>query len=166
MKIRRAKQSDFSEIAAIQAESWKDVYSDVLPAWFLAGQIDRDLARHWREVEIQKEDIVLVAEQGSLVGFAAVWCRPTPFIDNLHVRPSHRSKKIGSALIKTLARELIDKGHKTGYLWVFESNKKAIRFYERLGGIQKEQVKKSVFGFEILSRKIQWDDLAVISANL
>ena len=97
MKIRCATQSDFSEIAAIQAESWKDVYSDVLPAWFLAGQIDRDLARHWREIEIQKEDIILVAEQGSLVGFAAVWCRPTPFIDNLHVRPSHRSKKIGSA---------------------------------------------------------------------
>ena len=166
MKIRCATQSDFSEIAAIQAESWKDVYSDVLPAWFLAGQIDRDLARHWREIEIQKEDIVLVAEQGSLVGFAAVWCRPTPFIDNLHVRPSHRSKKIGSDLIKTLARELIDKGHKTGYLWVFEGNKNAIRFYERLGGIQKEQAKKTVFGFEILSRKIQWDDLAVISANL
>ena len=104
MKIRRAKQSDFSEIAAIQAESWKDVYSDVLPAWFLAGQIDRDLARHWREVEIQKEDIVLVAEQGSLVGFAAAWCRPTPFIDNLHVRPSHRSKKNwirGDILFKT-----------------------------------------------------------------
>lgn len=166
MKIRRATQSDFSDIAAIQAESWKDAYSDVLPAWFLAGQIDRDLARHWCEIEIQKEDIVLVAEQGSLVGFAAVWCRPTPFIDNLHVRPSHRSKKIGSALIKALARELIDKGHKTGYLWVFESNRKAIRFYERLGGMQKEQAKKSVFGFEILSRKIEWDDLAVICANL
>ena len=166
MKVRRAKQSDFSEIAAIQAESWKDAYADVLPSWFLAGQIDRDLAKHWREIEIQKDDIVLVAEKGSLVGFAAVWCRPTPFIDNLHVRPSHRSKKIGSALIKALARELINKGHKTGYLWVFETNKRAIRFYERLGGMQKEQADKSVFGFEILSRKIQWDDLAAICANL
>jgi ribosomal protein S18 acetylase RimI-like enzyme len=82
------------------------------------------------------------------------------------VRPSHRSKKIGSALIKALARELINKGHKTGYLWVFETNKRAIRFYERLGGMQKEQADKSVFGFEILSRKIQWDDLAAICANL
>jgi ribosomal protein S18 acetylase RimI-like enzyme len=166
MKIRSATRSDFSDIAAIQAESWKDAYADVMPAWFLAGQIDRDLARHWREIEIQKEDIVLVAEQGSLVGFAAAWCRPAAFIDNFHVRPSQRSKKIGSALLKALATALIDKGHKTGYLWVFENNKKAIRFYERFGGMQKEQAMKSVCGFEILSRKIEWDDLAVICANL
>jgi len=165
MKIRRATQSDLQAIAAIHAESWKDSYSDVLPAEFLAGQIDRDLARHWSEIEIQNEDIVLVAEKDSLVGFVAVWCRPIPFIDNLHVRPFHRSKKVGSALMKAVAKELINKGYKTGYLWVFESNGKAIRFYERLGGAQKEQARKTIFGYEVLSRKIEWDDLSVICAN-
>jgi ribosomal protein S18 acetylase RimI-like enzyme len=166
MKIRRATQADFSDIAAIHAESWKDAYADVFPAKFLAGKIDRDFATHWGEVEIQNQDIVLVAEGDFPVGFAAVWCRPTPFIDNLHVRPSHRSKKIGTALIKAVAQALIDQGHKTGYLWVFESNKKAIRFYERLGGKKKEQANKTVFGYEVLSRKIEWDDLAVIFEKL
>ena len=105
-------------------------------------------------------------EEDSLVGFIAVWCRPIPFIDNLHVSPSHRSKKVGSALIKAIAKELINKGHKSGYLWVFESNEKAIRFYERLGGIRKEQARKTVFGYEVPSRKIEWDDLAIICENL
>jgi ribosomal protein S18 acetylase RimI-like enzyme len=166
MKIRRATQSDLQGIAAIHVESWKDSYSDVLPAEFLTAQIDRDLAQHWSEIEIQNEDIVLVAEENSLVGFVAVWCRPIPFIDNLHVKPSHRSKKIGSSLLKAVAKELINKKHKTGYLWVFESNEKAIRFYMRLGGVQKEQARKTVFGYEILSRKIEWDDLSVICENL
>ena len=166
MKIRRATKSDLLDIAAIHVESWKDAYSDVLPAEFLAGQIDRDLARHWSEIEIQNKDIVLVAEEDSLVGFVAVWCRPTPFIDNLHVRRSHRSKKVGSTLLKAAAKKLIHNGHKTGYLWVFESNEKAIRFYERSGGTQKEQARKSVFGYEILSWKIEWNDLAVICENL
>ena len=165
MKIRRSTQSDLQDIAAIQIESWKDSYSDVLPAEFLAGQINQDFERHWNEIEIQNEDIVLVAEEDSLIGFVAVWCRPIPFIDNLHVRPSQRSKKVGSALMKAAAKELINEGHKTAYLWVFESNKKGIRFYERLGGIQKEQSMKTVFGYDVLSRKIEWDDLSLIGES-
>ena len=165
MKIRRAIQSDLQYIAAIHVESWKDAYSDVLPAEFMAGQIDQELAQHWSNIEIQSEDIVLVAEEDLLVGFIAVWCRPIPFIDNLHVRPSHRSKKIGSALMKAVAKELIKKEHKTAYLWVFESNEKAIRFYESLGGAQKEQAMKDIFGYEVPSRKIAWEDLARICGS-
>ena len=162
MKIRRAIPSDLQDIAAIHVESWKDAYSDVMPAEFMAGQIDQDLAQHWSEIEIQNKDIVLVAETDSLIGFAAVWCRPIPFIDNLHVRPSHRSKKVGSALITAVAKELIKKEHKTAFLWVFESNKMAIRFYERLGGTQKEHALKNIFGHEVLCRKIEWNDLSKI----
>jgi len=148
---------------AIHVESWKDAYADVLPAEFIARHIDRKMAQHWRNTQIQEQDIVLVAKNDSLVGFIAVWCRPMPFIDNLHVRPRHRSKKIGAALMQAAARELIERGHKTAYLWVFESNQKAIRFYENLGGIQKEQGWKNIFGHEVLSRRMEWDDLTVIS---
>lgn len=162
MKIRPATQSDLQDIAAINIESWKDVYVDEMPAEFMTGEIDRVLAQHWSEIEILNKDIVLVAETDSLIGFAAVWCRPFPFIDNLHVRPSHRSKKVGSALMKTVAKELIKKKHNTAYLWVFESNEKAVRFYESLGGRQKEQAIKNIFGYEVLCRKIEWNDLSKI----
>jgi ribosomal protein S18 acetylase RimI-like enzyme len=162
MKIRRARQSDLQNIAAIHIESWKSSYPDVLPAEFLADKIDREFTQHWEDIVILHEDIVLVAEENSIVGFVAAWCRPTPFIDNLHVRPSQRSKKIGSTLMKAVAEELISRGHKTAYLWVFESNAKAIRFYERLGGVQKEQSRKTVFENDVPSRKIEWDDLTTI----
>ena len=165
MKIRYVQQSDLQDIATIHIESWKDSYSDILPAEFLSGQIKGDIERHWNEIKIQNEDIVLVAEENSLIGFVAVWCRPIPFIDNLHVRPFQRSKKIGSGLMKAAAKELINRGHKKAYLWVFESNAKAIRFYKRLGGIQKEQSIKDAFGFDVLSRKIEWDDLSTICEN-
>ena len=165
MKIRRATQSDLQDIAAIHIESWKDSYSDVLPEEFLVWQIDREFIQHWSEIEIKNEDLVLVAEENSVIGFIAVWCRPIPFIDNLHVIPSQRSKKVGSALMKAVAKELINQGHKTAHLWVFESNEKAIRFYERLGGIKKEQSIKTVFGYDVLSRKIEWTDLSTICEN-
>ena len=162
MKIRHATQSDFQSIAAIHIESWKDAYADVLPAEFLDKKITRVFLRHWKKIDIRDEDIILVAEENSVIGFIAVWCRPIPFMDNLHVSPANRSKKVGSALMSAVSKELINHGHKTAYLWVFESNQKAIRFYERLGGIQKEQSIKTVFGYDVLSRKIEWDDLSLI----
>jgi ribosomal protein S18 acetylase RimI-like enzyme len=163
MKVRLATPSDIQSIAAIHIESWKDSYKNDLPTEFFAGKIDRILSQHWNEIEIQNKNIVLVAEEDSLVGFVAIWCRPIPYIDNLHVKPSHRSKQIGSILMKTAARELIDKGHKKAYLWVFESNEKAKRFYKRLGGIQKELEQKAIFGYKVLNRKIVWDDLSILA---
>jgi len=165
MKIRRSTQSDIQDIAALHIESWIDSYSNVLPAEFFSEKIHRDFEQHWNEIKIQNDDIILVAEENSILGFVAVWCRPIPFIDNLHVRPSQRSKKVGSALMKAVAKELINEGHKTAYLWVFEINEKAIRFYERLGGLQKEQSVKNVFGYDVLTKKIEWDDLSKIYGN-
>lgn len=162
MEIRPACRSDLEKVAAIHIASWKDAYGDILPAEFLNGRIDRVLGRHWHEMAIQKEDVLLVAEEKAIIGFIAVWCRPVPFLDNLHVTASQRSKKVGSALMEAAATELIARGHRTAYLWVFETNSDAIRFYERLGGIQKEKAMKSVFGHEVMSLKIEWNDLTVI----
>jgi hypothetical protein len=94
-------------MAAIHVESWKDSYSADLPAEFLAAKIDRDLAQHWSEIKIQREDIALVAEEDSLVGFVAVWCRPMPFIDkSLHgadrLTALPRSEEPDTAALRTL----------------------------------------------------------------
>jgi len=162
MKIRHAIQSDFRDIASIHIASWKDAYTDILPAEFFKRQINSEFTKHWNEVEIQDDDLIWVAEEHSLIGFIAVWCRPEAFIDNLHVLPSMRSKNTGTVLMRAAARELIHRGHDTAYLWVFESNLKAIRFYERLGGVQKEKAVKNIFGYGVPSRKIEWDDLSLI----
>lgn len=165
MKLRPASPSDLQKIAAIHIGSWRGAYADVLPAEFLERRIEPLLEKHWTEIVIQKEDLVLVAECGSILGFIAVWCRPVPFIDNLHVTASQRSKSVGSALMKAAAQELIVRGHRTAYLWVFESNIRAVRFYERLGGVQKETALKSIFGHDVLSRKIEWADLNAIGKS-
>jgi ribosomal protein S18 acetylase RimI-like enzyme len=162
MNIRPATRLDLQAIAALHIESCRDAYSSIFPAAFLDEQLPEHLRSHWRAVEIREEDVVLVAEDAALIGFAAVWCRPSPFIDNLHVRPSHRSEKVGTALMAAVAEQLISRGHKTAYLWVFESNSAAIRFYERLGGVEKQRAGRSVFGYDVTSRKIEWDDLNAI----
>jgi len=165
MNIRSAKRSDFPAIAAIHAASWQDTYSDVLPESYLAHQVTIDLQRHWNEVDIQPEDIVLVAEDDEISGFIAVWCRPKAFIDNLHVSPCKRSQGMGSKLMMCAAEQLIQRGHKTASLWVVESNASAIRFYERLGGTCKERVTKNLFGHDVPNIKVAWSDISVICTN-
>ena len=162
MKIRPANRSDLDQIASIHIDSWRGAYANDLPAEFFDKQINREFEQRWQEITIQKEDIVLIAEDDTIIGFIAIWCRPEAFIDNLHVTATKRSQNVGSALMTAAADALIQRGHRTAYLWVFESNRKAIGFYERLGGVQKETAIKSIYGHDVLSRKIEWINLSAI----
>ena len=159
MVIRPAIAADFEAIAAVQTESWQDTYRNNLPEEYLCGPIVDDLKDHWSKLTIETKDVVLVADDNGVVGFIAIWCRPDPYIDNLHVKPSHRSMGLGALLMKSAARKLIQQGHKTAYLWVVESNERAIRFYTRLGGIPTDKALKDLFGHDVPNIRIEWSNL-------
>ena len=165
MKIRSATINDIPDIAALHTQSWRDAYAGILAASFLSVQLEREFTSYWRDIDIQTRDVVLVAKNERLCGFIAVWCRPTPYIDNLHVNPSLRSNNIGTALMSAAAREMLTRGHTTAYLWVFESNEKAVRFYERMGGAIVEKAPQDIFGYSIPSLKIEWKDLKAIKES-
>jgi ribosomal protein S18 acetylase RimI-like enzyme len=160
--IRHAQPCDRGSIAAVQAESWRDAYAGLLPKEYLTGRLAQDLERHWSRVDIQPGDVVLVAEEDRVVGFVAVWCRPEPFVDNLHVKPAQRSRGVGSALMRAAARELIRQNQSSASLWVLESNRRALRFYERLGGVCSGRATKNLFGHELESLRVVWSDLTLI----
>ncbi len=162
MRIRPATPNELSAIAAVHAASWRDAYRDMLPDDYLDHQVSDDLARQWRDLEIGPRDVVLVAEQETVVGFIAVWCRPDPYIDNLHVLPQGRSGGIGKKLMQAAAERLVRQGQSTAYLWVLADNHHAIRFYERLGGERAERTDKAIFGHELPNFKIVWSDISTM----
>lgn len=163
MNIRQAKKSEWSVIADIHIESWQDAYRNVLPDQYLKCHAASDIRTFWSKKCVKADDLILIAEDGDIIGFIAIWCRPDAFIDNLHVKPIHRSKKIGRALMQAAARELILNGKNSAYLWVFVSNQAAIRFYEGLGGERKETARKNIFGHLVPSIKMVWNDISVMT---
>lgn len=166
MKIRPANRRDLADIASIHSASWREAYSGILPADYLAGRVQQDLQTHWEQQEILPQDIVLVADTADgLAGFVAVWCRPGPFIDNLHVSRTVRSQGIGTALMRAAVEQLMALGHSTAYLWVFESNVAAIRFYERLGAARVRRDIKEIYGHGVPSVRMEWSDLRLVCAD-
>ena len=163
VQIRRAGSRDLPAIAAIHAASWKDAYRGILPDNYLRHGVVVDLQRHWQTVELRPDDVILVADDNGIAGFVAVWCRPEPFIDNLHVTPEMRSRGLGRALLEAAAACLMQMGRSTAYLWVLEANRRALAFYEGLGGMRLETANKPVFGHLLPSVKVQWSDLSVLA---
>lgn len=77
---------------------------------------------------------------GAIIGFAlwfvtySTWeGRGCLYLEDLYVRPEFRGKGAGIALMKTLAKETVDRGY-TRFVWqVLDWNEPSITFYERLG---------------------------------
>jgi GNAT superfamily N-acetyltransferase len=98
---------------------------------------------------------VLIAEwQGEPAGFAlyffnySTWQgRPGLYLEDLFVRPAHRGRGIGTALLRRLARIALDQGC-SRFVWqVLDWNEPSIRFYESLGAsIAKEWLTMRVDG--------------------
>ena len=87
-------------------------------------------------------------------GFSTWTGGPMLYLEDLFVRPAHRKKRIGLALMQRLAREALDHGcHR--FVWqVLDWNEPAIRFYESLGAkVLKEWETVRIDG-EALARKL------------
>jgi GNAT superfamily N-acetyltransferase len=114
---------------------------------------DYERLRH--EVRIRPEDLqrdlfgprpyaeaVVARVGGEAVGFA-LWFhnystfegRPGLYLEDLFVRPAHRGRGYGEALLRHLARLAIER-HCARFEWaVLDWNEPAIRFYRKLGAV-------------------------------
>lgn len=138
ISLRSARASDAVAIAHLHIASWRDAYASFLDPDYLAGPIEADRLAVWRGQmhDPQDNQVVTVAETvlGEIAGFVCSYRDDDPdwgsLVDNLHVWPALRGQHIGGCLLRAAAADLDG----PMYLWVFEENGAALRFYERLGG--------------------------------
>jgi len=83
---------------------------------------------------------------GQPVGFAlwfynfSTWKgRHGLYLEDLFVRPEHRGRGIGKALLQRLARHCIDEGLARFEWWVLDWNEDAIGFYRSLGAVPMDE---------------------------
>jgi putative acetyltransferase len=119
-RVRRARSEESDAVAALHRLSRESA----MP--FMRGLHTVEEDRAFFRDRVFTECEVWVAEHGNtLVGMCAF--RPG-WLDHLYVHPAHHGSGIGTTLLrKALA------ANDVLYLWVFQSNEKATRFYERHG---------------------------------
>ena len=135
---------DATTIARIHATSWRSAYRGILPDEYLDDDIDADRLTYWRRrlsAPAERDVGVLALQDGAPVGFGFAvrdddehW---GSMLDNLHVLPEHKGHGLGRSLMRELVAQLAEAGTAAGlYLWVYEANAGACRFYERLGAVR------------------------------
>ena len=121
--------------------AWRDVRLAALadapyafPGELPAAQ-QRDEAG-WREQLDTESGVWLLASVGDeLVGQAGAWLPlgPPPTLVSLWVRPTHRGKGVGDALVAEILAWAREERYTEVQLWVLETNEPAQRLYRRHG---------------------------------
>lgn len=154
LKLRKAKPIDAHTIAVLHAKSWQENYRGIFSNHFLDKEVINDRIMVWKErfQNSSSEQMIWVAElDDRVMGFLCAYFNESTLygtlLDNLHISSDFQGNGIAPKLIDILADECrkVDKNGSI-YLWVLKQNSGAIRFYERMNGIQDEIVEGNDIG--------------------
>ena len=122
--IRKFRPSDLQRVYEIEARSFKDPYHPI----FLINLY-----------ELYGDTFLVAEEEGEVVGYViARKVNAKGHIIAIAVAPEHRCRGIGRALMLAVEEELRKRGIAELWLEVRVSNTRAIKFYKRLGYVEKE----------------------------
>ena len=175
LTVRPITASDGETLARIHIDSWRDAYRGLLRDEYLDAEVVADRSAVWTE-RVQHLNAVrfgFVAEdEGRTIAFVfLIGAHDTEWgtlLDNLHVLPASRGRGVGRLLVEAAAREAIVRHPDAPiYLWVFEQNVQARRFYARLGGREAERVVRTApDGAAIPEWRVVWPNPARLLDNV
>ena len=100
---------------------------------------DAETLEHWLFDE-KKAEVIFAVENGEKVGFALFFHNFSTFLgragiylEDLYVKPEHRGKGCGKALLTELARIAVKRGCGRLEWWCLDWNKPSIDFYRSMG---------------------------------
>jgi len=169
--LRAAQFSDYRAISKLHAESWRQNYRGIYSDHFLDNEVEQDRLNVWQQrlkSPSSNQYVTIATLDGAISGFACLYLNNDPIfgslLDNLHVSPDQKRSGVGRLLMKECAKYICNNASSTKmYLWVFESNKNARNFYERLGGKNFETItKQNNDGTFSRSCRYIWDDVSMI----
>ena len=140
--IREATVGDIPSIAAVHVASWRESYSGMIDERLIEERtLDFRIAQ-WNDIFTQPGRTTLVAQDdtGATLGFASA-CSLSPRVDAfdsylqmLYLIAAVKRRGIGRALLRALARKLLETGCRNMALRVVRNNP-ARQFYEGLGAV-------------------------------
>lgn len=139
MEIRRANREDVKHLAMIQTSSWKAAFKDIMSSECLNQYTDVLKCQEMLES-------VYDAKQGFFyIGFwkekpcaELFWCEDREHEKSAEIVALHSVREswgsgLGKAIMERAIEDIAKCKKEHIYLWVFEENHRARRFYEKCG---------------------------------
>ncbi|MFH6782379.1 MULTISPECIES: GNAT family N-acetyltransferase [Methylobacterium] len=167
--MRIATDADAALLARLHTASWRSAYGAILEPGFLSGPIEQERLEVWtsRIGRPHPDQTAIIAESadealGFVCAIGAEDERWGTLVDNLHVLPMAKRRGLGTALLAAAADWSLAAYPGSGlYLWCFEQNEPARRFYERRGGMAVERSRHAIpGGGDRPVIRYHWDDPA------
>ena len=173
INLRPAEFPDHIAIAKLHAESWRLNYRGIYTNSFLDNEVEQNRSDTWRkrlESPVPNQYVTVAMINETLAGFSCILLNEDPvfgsLLDNLHVSPDLQNSGIGKLLMNDCVKTILDKAlDNKMYLWVYEANKNARAFYERLAGSCLEITEKiNEDGTRSGTCRYYWNDVSVIQS--
>ncbi|MDF1631675.1 GNAT family N-acetyltransferase [Mycoplana sp. MJR14] len=173
IEIRKGRTADVFAIGRVLVETWRATFRGLLDDGFLDRMSPAEQAlRHMeRRNSLGVGHFVAIDRNtGALVGFAnfgpARYATPTPVgeIYALYVLPAYQGRGIGEALVRAVARWMVEGGTVTLLAWVLSTNPNRA-FYERLGATPVETGMVGIGGHRYEQVAYAWRDLHLLIAR-
>jgi len=144
VRIRAAEPADYPSVCAVIDEV-DALHRHALPHIFRsAGGPVRERADFLRWIADEGSGLFVAEAAGEVIGFGHVWIREAPqlpifvprryaVVDSLAVNAGWRARGVGRTLMAQAEVWAVAKGANALELHVWEFNRDAIAFYERLG---------------------------------
>lgn len=143
ISIKKLKYSDSDLIfsaSLIHALSWKRAYSEIVPKSYLDNLEDSHWVKYFTEgLENKNFEVSVLFKNETPVGVITYGKNDHKDMNgfgeirSLYIHPDHYSKGYGAKLIDYALKALTELGLNKAYLFTFENNYRARKFYERLG---------------------------------
>ncbi len=145
MDIRLMKLRDVEAVCRVYVQSWQNAYKNIVPQAYL----DSLSEKRWSENLLAEGRYSLVmTEENAVIGTCAYAKSDGACgeIISLYFLPQYCGKGYGAVLLQAAKDKLKAMGCREIFLWVFEENFRARRFYEKNGFLAGERTEVSVGG--------------------
>lgn len=140
--IRPARAGDALTIAAVHDAAWREAYRGIIPGKSLESMINRRGPRWWLSAIRGGSRILVLEFDGRVAGYASLGrnrVAAIPYageIFELYLAPEFQGLGFGARLFAAARADLAAKGYLSVIVWALADNDRALRFYEKLGGVE------------------------------
>lgn len=133
--IRCPMPNDLLSIGHVYCKAWKAAYKGIVPDDFLDGLTDENCAPRSH----RPGGALVCEENGKIIGVAAFGARRdrtderSGELYSIYVLPEYWHTGAGSALFGAAKEQLRTTGFESIFLWALTENRRACRFYGKMG---------------------------------